>query len=269
MNTSVLRRQVAAAAMVALSLTLAVQLPAAAQPTNDDVTNATVIDALPFTDGIDTTDATTAPDDPDCAGNGHTVWYSFTPDTTVEIVVATAGSDYDTTLSAYVGDPGTLEQVRCNDDFGSLQSRIRFTAQAGTRYYLMVGSFFESPGGNLVLTAQVLPPKVVLGISADPTGTVDGDGLATVSGGVTCSRPVTVEVRGSLRQQVGRGRVSLGYFRTSVDCDGTGSWTADVQGQTGVFRRGDATLNASALYQDPVRGDQSSATTTRAVRLTR
>ncbi len=262
-------RRFAVAAALVMSLTLAMAGPVAAQPTNDDVTNATPIGALPFEDSVDTSDATTAPDDPDCAGNGHTVWYAFTPASTVQVVVDTLGSDYDTTLSAYTGDPGSLEQIRCNDDFGSLQSRIQFTAQAGTRYLLMAGSFFDSPGGGLVLAAQELPPKVVLGVAATPTGTVDRDGLATVSGSVSCSRPVTVDVRGSLRQEVRRNRVSLGYFRTSAECDGTGSWTVDVQGQTGVFQRGEARLSASAIYQDPVRGDQSSATTVRTVRLTR
>lgn len=268
MSTSV-RMRIAAAALVALLL-LAVDVPAyAAPPSNDDIADATTIGGLPYEDQVDTTEATAAPDDPECAENDHTVWYAFTPTQTVELVVDTFGSDYDTTLSAYVGEPGNLEQIRCNDDFDSLQSRIRFTAEAGTRYFLMVGSFFDSPGGNLILSAQELPPRVALGIATDPTGTVDRQGLATVSGSVSCSLPVTVEVRGSLRQQVRRKRVSLGYFRTTVDCDGSGTWTADVQGQTGVYRRGDARLSASALYDDPVRGDQSFATSTQTIRLTR
>src|SRR5882724_9172156 len=56
---------------------------AGAAPANDEIANATVITALPFTDGplTTTTTATTAPDDPSCAGNGHTVWYVVTPAT--------------------------------------------------------------------------------------------------------------------------------------------------------------------------------------------
>jgi len=253
----------AVAAVVALVAT-----PAHAQPpTNDDIANATVIGALPFTDSVDTTEATTAPDDPECAGQGATVWYAFTPATTVHVVVATFGSDYDTTLSAYTGDPGALNQIACNDDFRSLQSRISFIAAAGTSYRLMAGSFASGPGGNLVLTAQELPPKVVLGVGADPAGTLDGNGLATVSGTLTCSRPVSpVEVTGSLRQSV-RGRVSLGYYRVFVDCDGSVGWTATVQGQTGVFRRGNAQLEVAALFSDPIRAERSTARTTVTVQL--
>jgi hypothetical protein len=52
---------------------------AQAQPANDDIANATPITSLPFDDSLDTTEATMAPDDPDCFGNGPTVWYTFTP----------------------------------------------------------------------------------------------------------------------------------------------------------------------------------------------
>jgi hypothetical protein len=42
-------------------------------PPNDDFDNAVAIEALPFEDTQNTVTATTAPDDPECAGNGHTV----------------------------------------------------------------------------------------------------------------------------------------------------------------------------------------------------
>ena len=57
----------------------------------------------------------------------------------------TFGSNYDTTLSVYTGSRGSLMQLACNDDSGSLQSRIRFDAVAGTTYYFMVSSFSFFP----------------------------------------------------------------------------------------------------------------------------
>jgi len=51
----------------------------------------------------------------------------------------TFGSDYDTTLSVHVGRSSALVQFACNDDTGSLQSRVRFDAVASVTYYLKVG----------------------------------------------------------------------------------------------------------------------------------
>ena len=85
---------------------------AQAAPANDDIASATVIRKLPFADGpLDTTEATTAPDDPDCVGNGPTVWYAFTPAADAFVLADTFGSDYDTTLSAYTDSPSSLTQI--------------------------------------------------------------------------------------------------------------------------------------------------------------
>jgi hypothetical protein len=134
---------------------------AAAPPPNDDIDQATPITTLPFTDELDSTDATRAPDDPECIFEGHTVWYALTLGATTPVAITTAGSDYDTTLAAYTGTRGNLEEVACNDDVAeALHSRIRFTAEADTTYFIMVGAFDDSPGGQLVVTAEerVLPP---------------------------------------------------------------------------------------------------------------
>ena len=157
MTTRRLRTLLATIAAAALMIPAA---PAVlAQPANDDIGSATAIAALPFTDSLDTSDATTAGDDPDCAGNGHTVWYTLTPGADMTIAADTFGSDYDTTLSAYTGTPGSLEQIACNDDSGSLQSRIVVGVTSGVTYFIMVGSFFDSPGGALELrVSELLPP---------------------------------------------------------------------------------------------------------------
>src|SRR5689334_17884806 len=78
---------------------------AAAPPTNDDFDTPVTVSALPYTNSQDTTDATTAPDDPVCGifGSSHTVWYRFTPSSAVAVLADTFGSNYDTTLSVYTG----------------------------------------------------------------------------------------------------------------------------------------------------------------------
>ena len=153
-------RLVAALSLAVSIFLLGMPAASAVVPANDDFDSATAITVLPFTSSIDTTEATTAGDDPDCGGNGHTVWYSFTPTTDMSIVADTFGSDYDTTLSVYTGTRGSLTQLACNDDFLSLQSRIRFDAAGGTPHFFMVGSFGDSEGGNLVLNVAETPTRI-------------------------------------------------------------------------------------------------------------
>jgi len=254
----------------ALGLVLLSASPAAAAPpANDDFDAAVAFTALPFDATANTIDATRATDDPECIGpDNNTVWYSVTLASTTEVVVDTFGSDYDTTLSAWTGTRGNLTQVDCNDDFGSLQSRISFIAEAGVTYYLMAGSFpfFGQQGGNLVLHGQALPPPVQLAITFDATGSVTQAGAAVIHGIISCSRAGDVTVTGTLRQQNGK-KVTVGSFRTSVACTGTNGWQATVLGETGIYRRGAATGVAVAEFIDEVRGEIVRARATRTVQL--
>jgi len=124
-------------------------------PANDDFDDAVIVARPPFTDNVNTSDATTAADDPvpSCAdgGQGPTVWYAFTPSHSKRIEANTFGSDYDTDLVVYTGTRGDLTEITCNDDAGNtLQSKVVFNAVAGETYYIMVGAFASGPGGNLV-----------------------------------------------------------------------------------------------------------------------
>ena len=145
---------------LALVLSLLAFAPAAqaVAAANDDVGSATAISALPFADSLDTSDATTAPDDPSCAGSGHTVWFAWTPGADARVEANTFGSSYDTTLSVYTGARGALSQLVCNDDSGGLQSRLEWQASAGTTYYVMVASYGGGPGGSLSLSVHEAAP---------------------------------------------------------------------------------------------------------------
>jgi hypothetical protein len=236
-------------------------------PPNDDFDNAVAFQDLPFEDTQNTVTATTAPDDPECAGNGHTVWYAFTPTQDMEILADTFGSDYDTTLSAWVGKRGSLERVACNDDAEGLQSRILFDVTRGTTYFLMAGSFFDSPGGNLVLTVREPPPPLQMTVRLDSTGSVSRAGVATLRGTLTCSREAAPDLLGTLRQQVGR-RVAVGTFAVNdVPCLDATRWTARVVGETGTYRRGNATAVVAATVVDPERGETVRARDERVMQL--
>jgi hypothetical protein len=227
--------------------------PAVAQaaPANDDITQATPITALPFTDALDTKEATTAPDDPDCAGNGQTVWYAFTPAADVFVLADTFGSDYDTTLSVYTGAPGALTQIDCNDDFNGLQSAVLFQATAGTTYFIMAGSCCGNPGGNLLVSVDVAPPPVVLELALSAKGSVTPKtGMATVSGTVFCNEPATVfGVSGMLQQRKGRVLFRRDFFTGEFACTPPETaWSATATSPNGLFTGGKATLsNVSAF----------------------
>jgi hypothetical protein len=219
----------------------------AAPPANDDFDDATVIPGLPFTDQIDTSEATTAPDDPDCFGAGPTVWYTFSPNQDMRIAADTFGSDYDTTLSVYTGTRGDLLQIACNDDSDSLQSRVVFDAAANETYFFMVGAFASGPGGNLAFNIDVAPPPLEFDLSVNPVGLVKASsGVMILSGTVTCSRPAFVDVYGSAQQRAGRLLIQ-GYFYTFVECDGETPWNAIFSGENGIFKPGRSDVDASAF----------------------
>jgi hypothetical protein len=244
-------------ARAALTFALAVlllglqPLAALAAPANDDFDDATMITVLPFDDLLDTSDATEAPDDPDCAGAGPTVWYALTLGADTFVEFNTFGSDYDTTLSAYLGERGDLGQIACNDDAGGgVQSRIRFTADAGETYYIMVGAFASGPGGQLVLNAfETEPPVPVepvdITLTVNPTGRFDArSGNAYVSGTVTCSTPAYVSLWGDLIQRAGRANI-YGSFSDSFLCEGVTPFESSTDWTTGRFAGGRAEVHVA------------------------
>lgn len=220
----------------------------AAAPTNDDLANRTVVGAIPYTDSQDTTEATPEPGDPNCDGAGPTVWYEYTPEEDVRLEANTFGSDYDTTLVVAVDDGGGLDIVACNDDSGSLQSRVRFDAQEGVRYYFMVGAYDGGPGGELTFNLLEAPPSqpLSLSISLDQTGSFQRDGSAIVRGTATCSGADWVEVEGYLSQRVGRFTISgWGWGYGECDPDGA-SFEMYFQSSSGSFGGGQAQLFVEA-----------------------
>jgi hypothetical protein len=120
-------------------------------PGNDDFDSATVVGGVPFGDSVFTGGATTAADDPSCAGNEHSVWYSFTPTQDLPIRADTTGSDYATSVGVYTGSRGALSEVAC----GSSPGQVIFTASANTTYFFMVAGV---PGGTLVFNVTEGPP---------------------------------------------------------------------------------------------------------------
>jgi len=81
---------------------------------------------------------------------GHTAWWTF-EGTGGDVLVDTAGSDFDTVLGVYTLEGDTFVQVGCVDDVDSLQARITIPTEAGVTYYVQAGGF-GGDSGTLVLT---------------------------------------------------------------------------------------------------------------------
>src|SRR5215213_107326 len=221
----------------------------AAAPANDDITAATVISGLPFTDTVDTSEATAAAGDLDCSGleDTHTVWYAITPTTDMLLGLRTEPQfTAEVSTSVASGSPGSLSFLQCS--FASTQT---LDAKAGTTYYIQLASAGTDPGGLIGFNVvQVEPVTVTLRL--DETGRIDG-GVITVGGTLHCSRPLPpgseVVVQGTLTQRNASGW--LVPFHSAVGCPTTPlQWQTTVQVLAGTFIRGKATLTATAFACD-------------------
>src|ERR1041384_686483 len=116
-----------------------------------------VIDSQPFEDTVDTTSATSSPDDPiSCSGSvdSNTIWYTITPSVNTVYAVDTRSSGFNTVVSVLTGLCGSLTSVACNDDFSDSSnatdpSLLNFQAFAGTTYLIEVSG--KGTGGSAKL----------------------------------------------------------------------------------------------------------------------
>jgi hypothetical protein len=146
-------------AAVAVAMLVIPATAGATPPINDNFSSATVITSLPFSDSVDTTDATTESGEPqNCQPPmNQTVWYSFTPATPM-VVEANVSAGIAASVNAYqqTGSGfGGLSFIGCaiNPSFQG----VIFTAQPGTTYYLQAGGPFGVVG-NVQVTLQQIPP---------------------------------------------------------------------------------------------------------------
>jgi hypothetical protein len=239
-------------AALALAMLLIPVTASATPPPNDDFNNATVITGLPFSNSVDMSEATVAPDDPlpSCAdpaiGNGPgTVWYSLTLNHDAGIVYNAFGSSYEPGIVVYTGSRGALTEVQCS---GGFFGTPLLNAAANVTYYFMIQNF----NGQLVFNANEVQgpqPPATIKVSIDKTGDVAKSGVATIAGTVTCSRDATAAVDLDLTQVFAGRLVAHGVGSVfSTSCSTAGSrWSVSLQSGTAVrFGGGRANAVASA-----------------------
>jgi hypothetical protein len=136
----------------------------AALPANDELANATQIDSLPFSDSVDTTDATQRDGEGGCGPPTHTVWYKIAlpRDATLSIHVRASGFN-NPSVSLWSNGVPPSASVICGGPEGDLTYR----AQAGQTYYLQVGTrFFWEPGGHVVVNVEEIAAPANDGFAA-------------------------------------------------------------------------------------------------------
>jgi hypothetical protein len=213
---------------------------------NDTESGAIEIGSLPFTHSMDTSGANA--NGPRICTTQASVFYRFRPDATSRVQVDLIGSGYTTTLGVYTRDAGEVQQVACDRYRFGDAAGVRFRAQAGVTYFLMVGQCCGhrgSGGGPLVLTAGNVT-NVALEFAFQVTGgTVDpATGIATLTGTITCNERSIAYREASLRQLRQGIFVASGYFAFSAVCTPDSSeWSVEVDTGTGIaFGPGQALL---------------------------
>lgn len=247
--------QLAVIAAVIVPVVLAAAVPAwAAAPSNDDISNATVITSLPFHDNIpDMTQATADPatDQSSCGGRQQTVWYTFTPAVSEQVAFDPNQSSDFIAIDLFTGSPGALNFVACGqggqDGFGG--PGVILNATGGTTYWIMASSACCILTGSLDLSVYLAAaPQATLSVNAP--GTVDRGGNATISGTADCTGTVPggAVVSGTVRESVGRLNSVTASFSTTVACGHAVAWTALAQPAAGKFTGGATTVNATASF---------------------
>jgi hypothetical protein len=231
---------------VAAVWSLAFATPAlAAPPGSDSYAGRTVVGVLPFSESVDTTEATADADDAEANAScgapatDASVWYELAG-TDGSIIVDVSTSDYSAGVIVATGSPGSLLTVTCG------QGAVVFFAASGETYAILA---FDDQldgagnGGTLNILIDAVPPPPTLDLTVDPIGSFDKvSGSATISGTFTCSGHADfMEIGVQLTQDVGRFTVS-GFGGTFVDapvCDGSVQpWSAEIIGQNGKFKGG-------------------------------
>lgn len=146
---------------------------AGAVVSNDEFANASVISALPFSEVVDLSSASTEAGEPapSCAipygGTSNTRWYAFTPTQTQSISGRIGNAPIYTVVGAYRGNSLTgLTELGC----GVFGGTATFRAEAGTTYYFLIGGLFGQ-GTPVEFRLEVTPPPVAsfYSIPGDPS----------------------------------------------------------------------------------------------------
>jgi len=151
---------------------------AIAAPVNDNIAQATIINALPYTNTQTTIAATQESGEltPTCLKDATaSVWYQYTATEAQTVSFDTFGSNYDTVLSVWQGTGHPLTAIDCGDDASGsqIQSYLTVNLTPGS-YYIQINGYQGE--GTLILNAKAVNAMTndalakALTIKTDETG---------------------------------------------------------------------------------------------------
>jgi hypothetical protein len=241
-----IRKRIAFLAGLLITVSLATAAPVlAAVPGNDTYAGATDITSLPFTETINTTEATTDADDAemnvaDCGApaTDASVWYTITPSADAFLVADLSSSTYSAGAIVATGAPGSFTFITCGP------GAVVWDAASGETYSILVFDDQEDgagTGGTLTINVEEVPPPPEVTLTVNPRGTFDSHtGGARVSGTVTCTGDAEFSfIDVFMRQKSGRFFIDGEGFIEGFACDGsTQNWTVDIFPFNGIFKGG-------------------------------
>jgi hypothetical protein len=231
-------------------------------PANDEIGGAVPL-SLNTTIIQDVSLATRAPTDPTActiwpAGGGapNSVWFSYTATESGPLNLDKRGSTLGTSLTVLTDLGSGLTEIACmNERFAGELPGVRFDATAGSTYFIMASrSTFMDEASSLVLHLT-LRPAIVATVGVNPTGMVDGQGVASVAGTLVCSQGVAgASLHVELRQRISKKLVISGSRDLSnLLCPTTpSSWSATITGTNGSFAKGQAEVFVMGSACDPI-----------------
>jgi hypothetical protein len=237
----------AATAALVLGTVVATAVPAfAAPPDNDTYAGRTIVGSVPFTQTLETGEATTDADDAQlnaqcgAPATDASVWYQITPSAASGLVVDLSQSTYSAGAIVATGGPGNWTVVDC------APGAVGWSAAAGEAYTILAFDDQFDGGGNggtLRVTIAEAPPPPTIDVTLDRVGQFHAStGSATVGGTVMCAGAVDFAFLDiELRQAVGRVSTVHGFGSADVTCDGaTHRWAAEIFPDNGKFAGGKA-----------------------------
>jgi hypothetical protein len=127
---------------------------------NDLITDAFVIDELPYSHIQDISFFSDSPDDPSFACSGckeKTAWYQFTPVANGLLTIGTSYSNFDNAVAVFSGSPGDLTYEDCEDS-QLRPSPLNVPVTAGITYYIEVAEYnCPTPSGTLYISVDFTP----------------------------------------------------------------------------------------------------------------
>jgi hypothetical protein len=245
--------------VIALGM-LVLAAPALAAPPNDNFANATLITGPSGSLTGTNAGASREPGEPNHAGvpGGRSVWYRWTAPADGAAIFDVCRGDFDTLLGVYTGpDVAHLTAIASDDDSCDIRSSVRFTALAGTTYYVAVDGY-GGLTGNFTLSWR---------------GTMGNDDFASaqalgVSGSLQASNVGATKEPGEPDHAGDSGGASI-WYSWSAPTDGVATFDvcgsdfdtmlavytgADVAHLTMIARDDDACAPQSRVTFDVLRG---------------